>query len=83
MYTFSYIYIFFFFLNICIYIYIFFDLWAFCSKNKYSMKGELPKSLFVNTYIRFQIFSRFSDCFILMRYLQNIKINRKNTLKIN
>ena len=47
-----------------IYIYFFFDLWAFCSKNKYSMKGELPKSLFVNTYIRFQIFSRFSDCFI-------------------
>ena len=28
----------------------------FWSKNKYSMKGELPKSLIVHTYIRFQIF---------------------------
>ena len=62
-------------LYIYIYIYIFLAFGLFCSKNKSSMKGELSKSLIVYTYIRFQMFSRFSDCFILMHYLQNIKIN--------
>ena len=62
---------------IYIYIYNFFFLVVglFCSQNKHSMKGDLPKSLIVYTYIRFQIFSTFSDCFILMHYFQNIKIN--------
>ena len=48
-----------------------------------TFKTELPKSLIVYMYIKIQIFSRFSDCFIPMHYLQNIKINWKNTLKIN
>ena len=74
---FLYIYIYIIYISIYIYLFFLFLVFGFfCSKNKYSMKGEnMPKSLIVYTYIRFQIFSRFSDCFILIHYLQNIKIN--------
>ena len=65
-----------------VYIYIYFLVFGvFCSKNKYSMKGELPKSLIVYAYIRFQIFFQIFRLFYSYALFTKYKDQLKKYIK--